>query len=352
MIRAAQYKDFETIKKIFNVSFDKEYQQRGVDIVNQISRWQKMYPLIKTLSYFPNPYQYVFNVHVYEEDGKILGLVQTSSKNKENTRWHIDNIAVLPEYRGRGIAHELLEFIFDLYSKNKKISQFTLEVDVKNEKVIRLYKSLGFRIYSTVHYYYLTQKGGKEFLKNNKNITLPVGFRSFKPKDYKQLLSLYEASTPTEIRIAEQKQLNDFKDSIFFNLAIFLKRQLKRSDQQRWVVETPGGIVAFLEIISQYRDLPHVIRLMTHPGYEDLNENLINFSLMFLSKFPPRQIMIAALEHQNPKKEILKSLKFKLVTSDHLMVKDNLKIIKLSQTISNPTKVDDILKPAFIENRK
>ena len=58
--------------------------------------------------------------------------------------WHVMNLAVDPEYRGRGIASALLDRLFELTADDGPRG-YTLEVRVSNERAIRLYGRAGFR---------------------------------------------------------------------------------------------------------------------------------------------------------------------------------------------------------------
>jgi ribosomal-protein-alanine N-acetyltransferase len=58
--------------------------------------------------------------------------------------WHVMNVAVAPEYRGRGIATKLLEHLFELTAGDGRRG-YTLEVRVSNNSAIRLYEKLGFK---------------------------------------------------------------------------------------------------------------------------------------------------------------------------------------------------------------
>ena len=58
--------------------------------------------------------------------------------------WHVMNVAVDPEHRGRGVATMLLERLFDLTADDARRG-YTLEVRVTNAKAIDLYERLGFR---------------------------------------------------------------------------------------------------------------------------------------------------------------------------------------------------------------
>ena len=58
--------------------------------------------------------------------------------------WHVMNVAVDPEHRGRGVATMLLERLFDVTADDARRG-YTLEVRVSNEQAISLYERLGFR---------------------------------------------------------------------------------------------------------------------------------------------------------------------------------------------------------------
>ncbi|MBD0348794.1 MAG: ribosomal protein S18-alanine N-acetyltransferase [Thermoleophilia bacterium] len=57
--------------------------------------------------------------------------------------WHVMNVAVEPEHRGRGIATLLFDRLFELTAADRRRG-YTLEVRVSNTAAIRLYERLGF----------------------------------------------------------------------------------------------------------------------------------------------------------------------------------------------------------------
>lgn len=75
------------------------------------------------------------------ENGDVAGYISLWRILDEG---HINNVAVLPEYRRRGGASEMLEFMLE-YSEKNGISSHTLEVRVSNEGAIGLYRKFGFR---------------------------------------------------------------------------------------------------------------------------------------------------------------------------------------------------------------
>lgn len=57
---------------------------------------------------------------------------------------YVDNIAVLPEFQGKGFGRMVTEFLVD--TANKRECQFiSLEVRPSNTKAVSLYKSLDFK---------------------------------------------------------------------------------------------------------------------------------------------------------------------------------------------------------------
>jgi [ribosomal protein S18]-alanine N-acetyltransferase len=57
--------------------------------------------------------------------------------------WHVMNVAVHDDYRGQGVATQLLTRLFELTAGDDRRG-YTLEVRVSNTAAIRLYERLGF----------------------------------------------------------------------------------------------------------------------------------------------------------------------------------------------------------------
>ena len=74
------------------------------------------------------------------ESGKLVGYLIVS---RYVDAWHVMNVAVDPDHRGRGIATMLLERLFELTADDARRG-YTLEVRVSNATAIGLYERLGF----------------------------------------------------------------------------------------------------------------------------------------------------------------------------------------------------------------
>jgi ribosomal protein S18 acetylase RimI-like enzyme len=75
-------------------------------------------------------------------------MVALNSKETRKDEFYISHIAVDPNYRRQGIAHELMAWAESLARRNgfKKCS---LVVDIDNHAAITLYQSLGYRVVAT-----------------------------------------------------------------------------------------------------------------------------------------------------------------------------------------------------------
>jgi ribosomal-protein-alanine acetyltransferase len=78
---------------------------------------------------------------------------------KEATRAELASIAVDPAYRGRGIAHKMMEHTLSLL-RHAKIETWWLTARVNNVTAINFYISLGFRRTRTVKSYYENGEDG------------------------------------------------------------------------------------------------------------------------------------------------------------------------------------------------
>ena len=80
----------------------------------------------------------------FQADDEEAALVGYLIVSRYVDAWHVMNVAVDPQHRGRGVGTMLLERLFDLTADDARRG-YTLEVRVTNVKAIELYERLGFR---------------------------------------------------------------------------------------------------------------------------------------------------------------------------------------------------------------
>ena len=111
-----------------------------LDAVEEIER--ASYPTPWSRSMFAAELQKPSSLAIgaYHDSGELVGFAIVS---RYVDAWHVMNIAVVPEFRRRGIAQSLLERLFEVTSTDPRRG-YTLEVRVSNAAAIRLYERLGF----------------------------------------------------------------------------------------------------------------------------------------------------------------------------------------------------------------
>lgn len=102
----------------------------------------KFYSLEDLLS---RDYIYIFG---YYEDDKLVGFIHVSRSYEVID---IDNIVVDTDYQRRGIAKELLNYVFDYFND---VDGYILEVREDNKAAIKLYKSFNFKVINKREKYY------------------------------------------------------------------------------------------------------------------------------------------------------------------------------------------------------
>ncbi len=80
----------------------------------------------------------------YFNDGRQIGFVTVETE--DGGEWFMKRLAVLPEYRGRGIAGKLIERVID-YVKEHSVT--CLHIGIVNEQkgLKQWYEAMGFRTY-------------------------------------------------------------------------------------------------------------------------------------------------------------------------------------------------------------
>ena len=128
MIRLAtkdDIKDIITLGNIVNPKFEKVYNMDDL---------------------FKHDYS---KIYLDIEDEKVVGMIMATVLYET---CEIENVIVLEDYRRKGIASSLIDYLISDFSST--INYVTLEVNVSNEKAINLYKKFGFNIINTRKNYY------------------------------------------------------------------------------------------------------------------------------------------------------------------------------------------------------
>ncbi|MFZ6027801.1 MAG: GNAT family N-acetyltransferase [Chloroflexota bacterium] len=120
-----------------------EQEQNYIDQIRSLSR---LWPLFRVVNFFSPEAMDNFRGYIWDEGSQPVGVVTGGCGGVD--RWEIGFLAVLPEYRKRGIAKQLLQSMLD-YIKQRNGKTVTLSVVSGNLPAFQFYERLGFVPYLT-----------------------------------------------------------------------------------------------------------------------------------------------------------------------------------------------------------
>lgn len=99
--------------------------------------------------YMNFPYQYILGA--FAGDGTIAGMIGFTSDTKPKVRHkgQLWGLFVQPQYRGKGLATQLILSVLDTAHSVLDIEQVQLAVSTQNEASYGLYLRLGFTVFGT-----------------------------------------------------------------------------------------------------------------------------------------------------------------------------------------------------------
>ena len=149
IIRNAKPEDAEGIANVLAQSYNIDSIEEGKDVFEKETKKE-------------------YNYIVAEEEGKIIGITTWQMHGlPKHQLAELDRIAVLPEYRGKGVARQLFAKLLEEASaaykaKGSNLRKLYLLTHASNARAQAFYKKLGFSHDATLkdHYY----EGEDEFV--------------------------------------------------------------------------------------------------------------------------------------------------------------------------------------------
>jgi ribosomal protein S18 acetylase RimI-like enzyme len=209
-------------------------------------RW--MGTLFGWMDWLASPGQGLMPGYVWLEDGQIVGNVTVRKLSMFGLGWMIGNVAVAPEWRGRGIARQMMDAAIELVRHNRG-EWIALQVRTDNDSARKLYQTLGF--VDTGEMVYLECRNPGDY-RTTKPAPITNGqLRPARSSDMEQLYTLAQSFVPDSVRWAEPVYRSQFDVSVERHLTDWFT-----GEQHVWrVVETVDHLcgAASLEIKRRKR---------------------------------------------------------------------------------------------------
>ena len=137
--------DLPALADLIETSYGPELALTGSNLVERLRQYASMAAFLG----FAERIAPLLDGFVWFEDDLLVGNVSINRDANIPGGWTISNVAVLPAYRGRGIAGRLMDTAL-AYLDDASARCVRLQVRSDNEPAVTLYRHRGFAVYETI----------------------------------------------------------------------------------------------------------------------------------------------------------------------------------------------------------
>lgn len=247
-------RDLAGLASLIEVAFGDELALTGSRVVQDMRQIALLGPMLRVTQ----PLLSMFSGYVWVEDGRLVGNV-TLSPEREPLTWSISNVAVLPAFRGRGIAHRLMERALE-HVRREGGCRVLLQVRSDNAVALGLYERLGFATYDTLWEYGLPEDHWPV-----DRAAPRLGLRPARVTDWRRVYSLVLASTSLAMLEHRPLHVSDYRRGVLWRLHQWLQLALGAPDQLEMVADVRGQLLAYGALSVTQSQGAHVLKLAALP---------------------------------------------------------------------------------------
>ena len=281
-------------------------------LLNGLAFWQHWLPCHLHLAQ---------SMYVAREEGQLLGIIALAHTGKARSCWRVSNLVVHPDHRGRGIAQELLRYIFAQFG-SQGVMHFLSEVPSTNEAALSLFANCGFCRSARITYYKFDHSRAEEFCLAN-----PQGFKLALAHQKPLLCQLYCDVMPPALRQVLLLSPDDFSvtDLVSFTSVEKSQQRLMRKRVWYWAAaDSERQVLAAAARVSAEPQSGYKLEFAVHPGWKHLEEGLIRFTLAkLLSEAPRAPLWTKIYDFQGDLHEILQSCGFERAGEAFLLLREH-----------------------------
>lgn len=246
----------------------------GTDVmVGGLAFWQHWLPCQFHLSQ---------SIYVAREDGVVLGFIVLSAAGKSKQCWKVENLVIHPEHRGRGIAQELLRYVFAQFG-SQGVTHFIAEVSSGNDAALSLFAHCGFCRSARVNYYRTERE--QVIAQVPERVETDFFLASYASKH--GLFQLNQDVLPPDLRLVLEQSPDDYKvgEKLAFTSVERRRHKFMRRRVWYWVSQDNERRVlsSAVKVIAE-PDIGYRLEFAVHPGWKHLAADLVNFTLAQLIK--------------------------------------------------------------------
>jgi len=282
-------RDLEELASLLEIAFGPELATTGNRMVEEMRRLAQLGPMLYMMPGFAS----MMGGYVWREDGRLVGNVTITPEEEEGV-WSMSNVAVLPEYRGRGIGGQLVDVAI-AHIRRRGGRRIFLDVRHDNALAVALYQRRGFICYDT------TYEMGLPATK----WPLVVGTRSERFRtpsmgDGRRLFRLAIESTPVLAQCYKPLKASDYARGWRYWFRSAWRLAFRSEDVIEIVGPAKGEMAAYAGITIQLSQGQHRLRLLVRPEERGQWEEALLGELFARLRYAPRQRIIAEISASHP----------------------------------------------------
>lgn len=292
--------------------FDITSLTEGGLVVRSLAFWQH---------WLPCQFHVTPSVYVAREENTIVGFISLHNTGKAKCCWRVDHLIVHPEHRGRGIAQELLRYVFALFG-SQGVNHFLAEVSIHNDAALSLFASCGFCRSAKVSYFQLEPDCRKPSPEPPDD-----EFRIATPSQKHMLFQLHQDVLPADLRLVLSQTADDFavSEPLPYTSVEKSKERLMRKRVWYWVSEDHDRHVLTSAVrVTAEKEFGYRLDFAVHPGWRHLSADLVNFAVnSLLSGAPKAPVWARVYDFQSEIQEALRQANFQATGEYFLLAREH-----------------------------
>ncbi|MCB9139861.1 MAG: GNAT family N-acetyltransferase [Caldilineaceae bacterium] len=279
-------RDLLPVANLIADAFAAELDSRGMAALREMRLMGHMGAFLKLFYHAPGDVRNLLHGYVWVEDGRIIGNVTLQRADRHGSRWQIANVAVMPEYRGRGIARRLMERTLE-HITDVGARWAVLQVYEANGPACHLYDAMGFETLGGMTELRLARV--PRLAQGEPPPTPPVlsDFRPFSARHEAELYDLANRQLSNQAQWWRPVQRQEFQIPVEERMGEWFWRTLGRRNVLRRAVYNGRRFDAALELKAQRRSGAHELKLWVRPELYGLYEGpLFDWVLATLYDYP------------------------------------------------------------------
>ena len=298
-------RDLKQVAALIEDAFGPELDAAGRAALRELRMAARLGPFLSLLTPVGTRPDDMIDGFIWLENGRVVGNVTMQRNPRFPSRYFIANVAVHKDYRGRGIASELMHLALQ-HIANQKAQWAMLQVRKDNEIARGMYQRMSFSEIMEEH------RLRAETIPQIPDIPLPANgeLRLLGNDDWHAVRYLIGQALPADARWWRPTRSSGFREGSSPLLQRKLSRWLGIGHKIRWglfVGETLMGVLdAEVLIFNEHR-----IDILLHPELRpEWTAPLLAHALRYLQHQPPRPVSAVLYDYQPQAISILQTFGF------------------------------------------